>query len=469
MQNKVQHKKSENGSISKQPKNKNAMLLGIVLSVLTYWLFAQSIVNVVPDIQRGLGIDASVVSLAVSLTSLFSGMFVVLAGYMADRIGRVKATYIGLFFSVLGSGLIAISTGATLLIAGRIVQGLSAAFIMPATLAIIKNQFAGDDRKRALSYWSMGSWGGSGICAFAGGLIATLLSWRWIFIIGVVFTLVALFLIHGTEESKIETKGKMRFDIIGLVLFLISIVSLNISLAKGSSWGWGSMLTLTMLLIAVVIGFFFITTEKKNKQNPFINFDMFKNRRFTIATISNFALNAVAGSLVIINTFVQRNYGMSPLQTGLLSIPYFITILVSIRIGEKMINKRGYAQPMILGAIIAGIGNALSAMTFLDMQLYLIVAFLGYALLGVGLGFYATPSTDMAVSNVPEDQVGTASGIYKMASSLGGGIGNAASLAIFTSLAASGIVISASWAIFFNAGLCLIPAILVFVALSTKQ
>lgn len=80
-------------------KNKQrAMLLGIVLSVLTYWLFAQSIVNVIPDIQESLGIDSSVVSLAVSLTSLFSGLFVVLAGYLADRIGRVRATYIGLFF-----------------------------------------------------------------------------------------------------------------------------------------------------------------------------------------------------------------------------------------------------------------------------------------------------------------------------------------------------------------------------------
>lgn len=458
-----------NGDTTVKQKNQTTMLLGIVLSVLTYWLFAQSIVNVVPDIQKGLNIDASVVSLAVSLTSLFSGMFVVLAGYLADRVGRVKATYAGLFFSLLGSLLISISTGAVLLIVGRIVQGLSAALIMPATLAIIKSQFKGDQRKTALSYWSMGSWGGSGICAFAGGAIATFLSWRWIFIFGIIFTLVAMLLLRGTPESKIESGTNVHFDFIGLIFFLVAILSINIFLSKGAAWGWGSLMTLSLLLIAAVVGAFFYIAEKRNKTNPFIDFKIFKNRRFTIATISNFALNAVAGSLVIINTFMQKNFSMSPLQSGSLSIPYFVTILISIRVGEKLINKRGYALPMICGGLVAGVGTMLSGFTFLSMNAYLISAFLGYALLGVGLGLYATPSTDMAVSNVPDNQVGTASGIYKMASSLGGGIGNAASLAIFVSMSASGLVVSALWSIMFSAVLCLIPAILVFVGLGVRK
>lgn len=450
-------------------KNKQrAMLLGIVLSVLTYWLFAQSIVNVVPDIQKGLGIDSSVISLAVSLTSLFSGLFVVLAGYLADRIGRVRATYIGLFFSLVGSGLISISQGASLLIIGRIIQGLSAAFIMPATLAIIKNQFVGDKRKNALSYWSMGSWGGSGICTFAGGVIATLLSWRWIFIFGIFFTVIAMILLRGTEESKVEYKNHVVFDFLGLTFFLISILSINIYLSKGATWGWGSLPSFLTIFIAVVVSIFFVVIERGRKKQPFVDFKLFKNTKFTIATLSNFVLNAVAGSLVIINTFIQRNYGISPLKTGYLSIPYFLTILISIKIGEKAINKHGYVFPMVLGSLIASFGVLLSSLTFLSMNLYFIFVFLGYTLLGIGLGLYATPSTDLALSNVPDDQVGTASGIYKMASSLGGGIGNAASLAIFSSLSAKGLVISSRWSLIFNVVLCIVPALLVYTALKKK-
>lgn len=372
------------------------------------------------------------------------------------------------FFSLMGSGLISISQGPTLLIIGRIVQGLSAAFIMPATLAIIKNQFVGDRRKNALSYWSMGSWGGSGICTFAGGVIATILSWRWIFIFGIFFTLIAMVLLWGTEESKVVYKNHIAFDFLGLTFFLISILSINIYLSKGAAWGWGSLPSFLIIFIAIIVGIFFVVTEKRREKQPFVDFKLFRNIKFTIATLSNFVLNAVAGSLVIINTFIQRNYGISPLETGYLSIPYFLTILFSIKIGEKAINKRGYVFPMVLGSLIASFGVLLSSLTFLDRNLYFIFVFFGYTSLGIGLGLYATPSTDLALSNVPDDQVGTASGIYKMASSLGGGIGNAASLAIFSSLSTRGLVVSAKWSLLFNVVLCIIPALLVYMSLKKK-
>ena len=80
---------------------------------------------------------------------------------------------------------------AALLIIGRIIQGLSAACIMPATIALMKAYFDGKERQRALSYWSIGSWGGSGVCSFAGGAIATYMGWRWIFIFSIVFALLA--------------------------------------------------------------------------------------------------------------------------------------------------------------------------------------------------------------------------------------------------------------------------------------
>ena len=91
-----------------------------------------------------------------------------------------------------------------LLIIGRIIQGLSAACIMPATIALMKAYFEGADRQRALSYWSIGSWGGSGVCSFAGGAIATYMGWKWIFIFSIIFALLAMWLIKDTPESKAE-------------------------------------------------------------------------------------------------------------------------------------------------------------------------------------------------------------------------------------------------------------------------
>lgn len=121
----------------------NKLILGIVLGVITFWLFAQSLVNVVPNLQQSFGADMGTISIAVSLTALFSGMFVVGAGGLADKIGRVKMTNIGLLLSIIGSALIIITNLPALLILGRVIQGVSAACIMPSTLAIMKTYYQG--------------------------------------------------------------------------------------------------------------------------------------------------------------------------------------------------------------------------------------------------------------------------------------------------------------------------------------
>ena len=141
------------------------LLAGIVLSVLTFWLFAQSVINVVPAMKSSLDISLETLTLAVSLSALFSGCFVVASGGLADKFGRVRMTYIGLALSIIGSAFLAASQGPGLFITGRILQGLSAACIMPATLALIKTWYEGKARQRAVSFWVIGSWGGSGLCS----------------------------------------------------------------------------------------------------------------------------------------------------------------------------------------------------------------------------------------------------------------------------------------------------------------
>jgi DHA2 family multidrug resistance protein-like MFS transporter len=122
------------------------------------------------------------------------------------------------------------------------------------------------------------------------------------------------------------------------------------------------------------------------------------------------------------------------MQSGLLTVGYLIAILGTIRVGEKLLQRMGARKPMLLGTAITGCGILLTTFTFLLAGQYMLVAFVGFTLFGIGLGFYATPSTDAALSNVPNDKAGAASGIYKMASSLGSAFGVAISAALFTAL-----------------------------------
>jgi len=413
----------------------NRLILGIVLAVVTFWLFAQTTLNVAPTMRNDLHITNSESNIAVSITALFSGIFIVVAGGLADQFGRVKLTYIGLALSILGSLLIALSPPGTamFLMAGRIIQGISAACIMPATLALMKAYYLGKERQRALSFWSIGSWGGSGVCALFGGLVASTMGWRWIFWMSIAVAIASFLLIRGTPESKVETVERKPFDWFGLITFIVAMVSVNVVIGQGSALGWSSPTVLLLTAVFVVSAVAFLKIESSSRSG-FVDLTLFRNTTFTGATLSNFLLNGAAGTLLVTLTLVQQEAGLSSLQSGLLTAGYLIAILSTIRVGEKLLQKMGPRKPMLIGCWITAAGILLTTSTFLLAREYLIAAFVGFTLFGIGLGLYATPSTDAALSNVPQDKAGSASGIYKMASSLGAAFGVAISAAIFTGL-----------------------------------
>src|SRR6185295_934116 len=184
------------------------LVFGIVLAVVTFWLFAQTTLNVAPAMRADLRISAGISNIAVSITALFSGIFIVIAGGLADRLGRVKLTNIGIVLGILGSLLIALSPVGTamFLMIGRVIQGISAACIMPSTLALMKTYFEGEARQRALSFWSIGSWGGSGLSPLFGGFVASTIGWRWIFFMSVAVALVSLLLLRGTRRLDARSR-----------------------------------------------------------------------------------------------------------------------------------------------------------------------------------------------------------------------------------------------------------------------
>ncbi len=412
------------------------LTLGIVLGVLTFWLFAQTLLIAGPAIKESIGLTDAELNLATSVTALASGCFIVVAGGLADKFGRVKFTYLGFILSIIGSIMLLVSTGPIMFTLGRFIQGISAACIMPATLALMKTYYEGNARRTALSWWSVGSWGGSGICSLAGGMMITYLgNWESIFITSIVCAVLGILLIKmtGIPESK-STEEAKAFDYTGLVLFVVALFSLNIFITKGASLGWTSPTVLISAVVFIVSLVLFIPIEKKKEDAAFIDFSLFKNMPYSGASFSNFMLNAVAGSLFVVNIYIQNARGFTASQTGMLSIGYLIAVLAMIPMGQIILQKLGAKKPMLLGTFVTGIGVALMALTFLPQLPYIIAVIAGFLLFGLGLGFYATPSTDTAISNAPEEKVGVASGIYKMASSLGGAFGVAISATVYTAI-----------------------------------
>jgi DHA2 family multidrug resistance protein-like MFS transporter len=422
------------------------ILFGIIFGVLAFWLFAQTTLNISPVMASDLGIETSLMNIAVSITALFSGIFIVVIGSLADRFGRVRMVRIGFVLSIIGSLLVGLAPSGSLasafLMLGRILQGLSGAFIMASSLALVKAYWDGPARQRAVSLWSMGSWGGSGFAALFGGLMAENVGWRWIFFAGAGISLLGLVMIAGTPESRAESKGAYRFDTAGVLTFMGMMVSLQVFATQGGSMGWTSLPTLGLLAASVIFAFLFFRVESGNP-NGFVDFKLFRNPTYTGATISNFLLNATAGILIVAMMLVQAGGGMTAQQAGFLTIGYAIAIVAFIRVGEKLLQRFGPRRPMIWGSLIVGAAIVCLLPTNVMLGTYKVLAVAGFTLFGLGLAFYATPSTDAALSALPDDQAGSGSGIYKMASSLGASFGVAISATVFTAL--SGDNASVEW------------------------
>jgi DHA2 family multidrug resistance protein-like MFS transporter len=418
-------------------KGTDRLLYGIILGVLAFWLFAQTTLNIAPTMAADLRIETSVMNIAVSITALFSGIFIVVIGGLADRVGRVKIVQWGFVLSIVGSVLVGLAPAgalaSTFLMPGRVCQGLSGAFIMPASLALVKAYWDGAERQRAISLWSIGSWGGSGFAALFGGLMAENVGWRWIFFGSAGISLIGMLMVRGTPESRVEAKSDYKFDTKGILTFMVTMVALQVLATQGSKLGWSSPSTLGLLAISVAFGILFFRIELGNS-NAFVDFKLFKNMTYTGATLSNLLLNAVSGILIVSMTLLQVGGNMTAQQAGLLTLGYAIAIVAFIRVGEKLLQRLGSRRPMIWGSLIVGISILLLMPSQVMLGTYKIFAIAAYTLFGLGLAFYSTPSTDAALANLSEDQAGSGSGIYKMASSLGASFGVAISAAIFTAL-----------------------------------
>lgn len=446
------------------------LLIGIVFGVITFWLFAQSLVNVVPTLTSEFDANYGLINVAVSVTALFAGMFVVGAGGLADKYGHVKMTYLGLSLSILGSLIVMIWPNIYLFIIGRMIQGISAAFVMPATLSIIKAYYHGRKRQAALSYWSIGSWGGGGVASFFGGMTETFLGWRWIFVISIIVAIIAMLLIKGTPEvPRQKSTIFQHFDLIGLILFLVAVLSINIVITQSSEYGLFSPFILTFigLCILSVIGFIIL---ERHRTSPLVDFEIFKDKGYTGATVSNFLMNGVAGTLIVGNTFVQEAMGFSSAQAGLLTVTYLVTVLATIRVGEKILQHLGAGKPMMIGTALNMIGILLISCAFLPSFWYVIACVVGYFIYGIGLGFYATPSMDTAIANTPDEKVGMASGVYKMSSSLGNAFGVALSTTLYAIGKASfNMEVGAMFGLWLNVLMALIAFVIVMITIPKNQ
>jgi EmrB/QacA subfamily drug resistance transporter len=419
-------------------RNSNALLLVLCLGQFMTILDV-SIVNVaLPSIKDSLGFSTNGLQWVLNAYTLTFAGFLLLGGRATDLFGRRRVFFAGTLLFSGASLLCAVAQTPGMLLGARALQGIGAAVLSPATLAIITTSFdEGAPRNRALGAWgAMGAIGAtSGV--LLGGILTEAFSWPAIFVINVPIGLaIVLFSARLIPEGRSEVYNR-HFDLLGAVLVTLGMTALTYGIVTTDRLSWGSVGVLAPLAAGVVllVGFVLYQANLGRRADavPLMPLKVFKLRTLRAANFVIFMLYAaIFGFWFFQSLFMQGTLHYSALHTGIAFVPMTIAVGTGATIAPRLAKRFGARWVLVAGMLAATLGEALLTGVTPGGN-YWTEVFPGGMFGALGLGLALVPATIVGVQGVPGALSGLASGVLNTSRFVGAALG----LAVLTTLATS--------------------------------
>jgi EmrB/QacA subfamily drug resistance transporter len=389
-----------------------------------------TIVNIAfPDISAsfaGSGRDA--------LSWVLDGYFVVIAallvpaGGLADRFGHKRIFLLGVTGFTTASLLCAIAPTLSLLIAFRVLQGVGAALIAPASLAIVLDSFPVEKRSTGVGIWGAAAAAAAATGPTLGGALVELADWRLVFLVNL--PLGAAIVWTGSRRLAERPIRDHRLpDLPGALMLALSLALVTLGIVEGNDWGWTAMPTLGCFAAgALLLGT--MIARSRSHPRPIVEPDLFAHRSFRIGNLGTLLFSAAFFSIVLGNVvFLTSIWGYTVLQAGLATLPGPAWTTVVSGPAGKLADRFGQRAVVVPGAVIfaAGVWVLRSAGAEPD---WLGLWLPGATLTGIGIGLAFPTLGSAAVRDVPVDRFATASAVNAAFRQVGAVLGTAILVAI---------------------------------------
>ncbi|SNY61140.1 MFS transporter [Paractinoplanes atraurantiacus] len=416
-----------------------------------------SVVNVgLPAIRAGLGFGTTGLTWVIHAYALAFGGLLLLGGKAADRYGRRRVLMLGLALFAVASlaGGFAQSPGQ--LVAARFAQGIGAAALAPASLALLTATFpSGRARVRAFGVWAATNAAGGALGVLIGGVLTQWAGWRWVMFVSVPMALLALALtVRGVApDTPVAPRG--RPDAAGAVLATTGMTVLVYAIVR-QSWLWAAP---ALLLLAA-----FVLVERRTTRDPLVRPGLLTNRSVAGANAYNLLVGAaMAAAFYFASLYLQGVLGIGPALTGVMFLPFALGVVA----GSVLAVRLGYRFPprllLIVGALLTAAGFAWFSRISPDGDFTTDI--LGPSLLAsLGFGLCLAPIVSIATAGVAPHESGMASGLLNSSRQIGASLG----LAVLGTTAAhrtGAIATPASLTDGYASGLALCAALLLAAAL----
>ncbi len=399
-------------------KRRWTLVATILASAMTF--IDGTVVNVaLPALQAALNATITDVQWVVEAYALFLGALILVGGSMGDQFGRKRVFLFGVLFFTASSILCGLATSSRVLIVGRALQGIGAAFLVPGSLAIISATFDDAERGKAIGTWSGFSAITTAIGPVIGGWLIQHVSWRAAFFINVPLAAIVVALsLKFMDESKDPSRSR-KIDWIGALLAILSLGGIVFGLLEWPPLGPSHPLVIASLAIGVVCLVLLIVAEHRER-SPMMPLHLFRSRTFTLANVLTLLLYGALGVVLFLlplNLIQVQHY--SATEAGAALVPFAIIMFVLSRWAGGLINRVGARLPLTVGPTIAAVGLALFARGGVGDS-YWSTIFPAMCLLGFGMTITVAPLTTAVMGAIESAHSGVASGINNTVSRVAG-------------------------------------------------
>lgn len=405
-------------------KGGNWVLAAMVFAVgMTF--IDQTIVSIaIPDIEQDLQLSETGIQWIVNAYLLALSATFALGGRLADTMGSRRMVTIGVITFAISSALCGLTPNDSFaeawIIFFRALQGVGAAMMIPAALALVIGSFEVRKRGQALAIFFGVTGALTSIGPIAGGYLTTI-DWRAIFWINVPIAIIALALIAYSKPT--DKRNPAPLDVPGAVLVTGGMAFSVLGLQQSSVWGWSSWMTIGSIALGTLLIAAFILREVKVK-NPLLRVRIFTDRAFASQNVVLFLLSfGFIPLFFFTSTYAQLSLGQSPQNAGLYILTFFIGFAIAAQVGGRILDKIGARPAVVAGGAIAAAGfflwaNSLPDLSWSSQTPWIILS-------GFGMGLVLAPSNTDAINRAPSSSYGEATGITQTVRNYGASLGMA--------------------------------------------
>ncbi len=428
----------------------------VMIIIIDTTVLNVSIRNILDDLDT----TVQNIQWVISAYSLTLAALTVTGGRLGDLFGRKRMFILGAILFAVGSIITSFApTIAWVIFGNAIIEGIGAALMMPATAALLVNNYAGKDRALAFAVWGGVAASAAAIGPILGGWLTANYSWRWAFRINLIVVILLILGARFVKEAR-DRAEKIELDIIGILLSSVGLVSMVYGLIESSTYGWGlakesfavfghsfapfglSIAPIAIAVGAALLGLFglFEYKHEVNGHTPLVSLGLFKNKQFTAGTLTTMMLAlGQTGLIFAVPIFYQSVLGLDAFHTGLGLVPMSLAIMVGAPSSLKLMRYLTPKRIIQLGFIISGLG---AAYIYFALGVTATVWTLapGLFIYGLGMGFGFSQLTNLTLSAVSVQQSGEASGVNNTLRQVGASFGSAIIGAALIATLTSGVV-----------------------------